>query len=70
VQPEENDPATVFTGLPEESSVWAWIPLNTTVEFIQDPDEGLWNQPGWAVFFKSSVKEFLNNLHAVIACFG
>ena len=67
VQPEENDPATVFAGLPEESSVWAWIPSNSTVEFIQNPDEGLWNQPGWAVFFKSSAKEFLNNLHAVFA---
>lgn len=67
VQPEPKDPATVFADLPAESSVWAWIPMNTTVEFIQNPDEGLWNQPGWAVFFNSSAKEFLNNLHAVFA---
>jgi hypothetical protein len=67
VQPEDNAPATVFDGLPEESSVWAWIPLNTKVEFIQNPDEELWNQPGWAVYFKSTEKQILNNLHAVFA---
>lgn len=66
VQPEPRDPASVFRDLPVES-VWAWIDRRSPVQFIQDPSEEPWGQPGWSVYYKSEPKAFLTNLHAVFA---
>ena len=67
VQPDPSDTQTVFSELENLESVWAWLDTHSTAEFIRDPDEGLWNQPGWGVYLKAPERQFLNSLHAVIA---
>ena len=67
VQPDPSDTQTVFSELENLESVWAWLDTNSTAEFIRDPDEGLWNQPGWGVYHTTPERQFLNSLHAVIA---
>ena len=67
VQPDNTRPAEVFSALPDDSSVWCWLERNSRVEYIQNPGEGLWNQPGWIAYFNSASKQFLTNLHAVLA---
>lgn len=66
VQPDERAPATVFRDLPVES-VWTWFDRTSSVEFIRDPAEGLWAQPGWSVYAKSPEKSALTNLYAIFA---
>lgn len=66
VQPDPRDPATVFAGLPVGSSVWTWLSRESSVEFIQDPSEDLWDQPGWHAYFDSPDTNFLTNLYAVL----
>jgi len=68
VQPDVKDPASVFRELPVES-VWTWFDRGTSVEFIRNPSEGLWAQPGWNVYVKSTdpAKSALTNLHAIFA---
>lgn len=66
VQPDERSPATVFRDLPVES-VWTWFDRTSSVEFIRDPAEGLWAQPGWSVYTKSPEKAALTNLYAIFA---
>jgi hypothetical protein len=70
VKPDPADPATVFAGLPLESA-WTYLERFSTAEFIQDPAEGLWNQPGWNVYLpESDDKPFqsrLTNLYAILA---
>ncbi len=67
VQPEPGDSDSVFGGLPI-SSAWTWNPRLTTVEFVQDPADGLLDQPGWIGFFPSHLPEaFLTNMFAVQA---
>ncbi len=67
VTPHERDPADVFDGVPVEM-VWAYFPPTGPTEFIADPDEGLWNVPGWHVFLPEKRDDAaLTNLHAVIA---
>lgn len=66
VQPENTDPAKVFEGLPVES-VWTRLDKNSSVEFIRDPDEGLWGQPGWHGYFTSEKEAPLTNLFAIFA---
>jgi len=65
VQPEPSDPATVFAGLPIRS-VWTWLGKDTVVEFITNPDEGLWGQPGWCAYFADPKEAFLTNLFAIL----
>jgi len=67
VQPNPRDPDTVFAWLPEGSSVWTWLERNSKVEFIQNPSEGLWDQPGWHVYDKSGSEISLSNLFAIFA---
>jgi hypothetical protein len=67
VQPDPSDTETVFSELENLESVWAWLDTHSTAEFIRDPDEGLWNQPGWGVYHTAPERQFLNSLHAVIA---
>ncbi|MDY7095068.1 MAG: hypothetical protein SX243_19000 [Acidobacteriota bacterium] len=65
VEPEPNDTESVFEGLPV-ASVWTWNPSFSTVEFIQDPAEGLVNRDGWLGFFPRPRPEaFLTNLFIV-----
>lgn len=66
VQPEVRTPAEVFANLPVES-VWTWFDRSTSVEFIRDPAEGLWAQPGWSAYTKDPAKSAAINLHAIFA---
>jgi hypothetical protein len=66
VQPISRDPAAVFEGLEHLESVWTWLSRMTAVEFIQDPGEGLWGQPGWHAWFPPGDAAFLSNLYAVL----
>lgn len=66
VQPESKTPAAVFRDLPVES-VWTWFDRGSSVEFIRDPSEGLWAQPGWSVYAKAADKATVNNLFAIFA---
>ena len=66
VQPEPSAPASVFSGIPVES-VWAYLERNSTVEFIQNPSEGLWNQPGWVAYFADPEEAFLTSLYGISA---
>ena len=66
VQPEVRIPATVFRDLPVES-VWTWFDRTSSVEFIRDPAEGLWAQPGWSVYATAPEKSATNNLYAIFA---
>jgi len=66
IQPEPRDPASVFAGLPQLDSVWTWLSRESTAEFIQNPDEGLWGEPGWHAYFTSEKESFLTNLFAVL----
>ncbi len=73
VQPEPRDPATVFAGIASRlESVWTWMDRYSTVEFIEDPNEGLWGQPAWHVYFPASgadpARAALSNLFAVVGC--
>jgi hypothetical protein len=66
VQPDPRDPATVFAGLAELESAWTWLSRESAAEFIQNPSEGLWGQPGWHGYFPGSEETFLTNLYAVL----
>lgn len=66
VQPDERAPAAVFRDIPVES-VWTWFDRTSSVEFIRDPAEGLWAQPGWSVYTKSPDKTAATNLYAIFA---
>ncbi len=69
VQPEPRDPATVFAGLDDIESVWTWLSRQSTAEFIQDPSESLYGQPGWHAYFNVPEDDFqakLTNLYAVL----
>ena len=52
--PEQSTIEAVFAGLSCDGclqSVWTWnIPL-TTMDYIVDPAEGLWDAPGWKRYF-------------------
>jgi len=49
VQPEPSDPEMLFQGLPVES-VWTYVPRTSSVDFVRNPNEGLWNVPNWLVY--------------------
>ena len=66
VQPEVRTPAEVFKNLPVES-VWTWFERTTSIEFIRNPSEGLWAQPGWSVYTTASDKAAAINLFAIFA---
>ncbi len=66
VQPDPDEPAAVFEGVPVES-VWAYSARLSSAEFIQDPDEGVWSQPGWHAYFPEGRPDaFLTGLHAIV----
>ena len=67
VTPQEDDLSTLLQGTPIES-VWTFFPKATQVEFIEDPGEELFDQPGWRAFFApDQPKAFLSNLGALSA---
>ncbi len=62
VEPVSTDPAAVFSGLPVQS-IWRWNPQNSTVEFIQDPDTLVPDDPQWMVYYPGN--PVLTNLYSV-----
>jgi len=67
VQPENYDPPSVFEGI-DVASVWTWAQRRTTVDFVQDPSEGLWNTSGWLVWAPEGTSEHIvTNLFAMFA---
>ncbi|MBI5102037.1 MAG: hypothetical protein HZB33_09425 [Nitrospirae bacterium] len=67
VQPAPRTPADVFGEVPEIESVWTWMGGSSSVEFIQDPAEGLASQPGWRVYAASPDEAYLTDLYAIFA---
>jgi len=65
VEPEQNDPPTVFAGLPV-TSVWTRIPRTSSAQFIQDPHEGSFSRSGWLSWIPGE-PPFLTNLFRVQA---
>jgi hypothetical protein len=77
VQPQPRDPAAVFAGLDDPDSdsvdlesVWTWLSRESTAEFIQDPSEGLYGQPGWHAYFNVPDDDFRSNLTNLYAVLG
>ncbi|HET7746727.1 MAG TPA: hypothetical protein VFM29_05475, partial [Vicinamibacteria bacterium] len=67
VEPAARATADVFQGIPV-ASVWAWEPRRSTVDFIQNPSDGLFNRPGWLGYFPAGRPEaILTNLFIVQA---
>jgi hypothetical protein len=65
VEPQPRDCDTVFRGIPVES-VCAWNRRFTSVQFLQDPNTLLPDQPEWLFYFPiSSPQAFLTNLFIV-----
>jgi len=64
VQPEPDEVAAVFDGLPLES-VWTWNAGLSRVQFIWNPGDGLHDRPGWRGWFPPGPEQFLGNLHAL-----
>jgi hypothetical protein len=66
VEPGAEDAEAVFAGVPV-ASAWAWVPSDETVQFIQDPAEGLEVSSGWQGYFPRPRPEaILTNLHALL----
>ncbi len=62
VTPSPNDTASVFEGVPVES-VWAWNKQFSTVQYIQDPESLVPEQPEWLTWFPpESPDAFLSDL--------
>ena len=70
VQPEPRDPAAVFAGLDDLESAWTWLSRESTAEFIQDPSEDLYGQPGWHAYFNVPQDDFRSRLTSLYAVLG
>lgn len=67
LQPEPNDPAAVFSGLPIES-VWSWTSSDSEVQFIQDATNLRPTLPNWTVYVPAGKPEAnLTNLFAIFS---
>ncbi len=65
VAPAERDPETVFAGIPI-ASVWTPQGRLSEVDFIQDPNEPVWNRDTWLVHVpRDRVESLNNNLFAI-----
>jgi hypothetical protein len=64
VAPPDATPAKVFAGMPVES-VWTFMDRSSQMDYLKNPSEGLWGQPGWYVY--SPAKANLTNLFAITA---
>lgn len=60
LDPNDRDPEAVFTGIPVES-VWSFQRRLASVNFIQNPNEPVWNRDEWLVHFPSGTDAALNN---------
>lgn len=66
VEPENPDPSEVFRGYPIES-VWTFADKVTAVDFIQDPNEPIWNRSSWRLWVPTNrVDSFNNNLFRIL----
>lgn len=63
VDPVSTDCSDVFSGLNDLISVWTWNPRVAAVEFIQDPDTLVPEQPNWLSYFPD--KPVLTTLYAI-----
>lgn len=62
VSPDTQSVEAAFAGIPV-ASVWTWMPTDNTVQFIQNPNEGLDLTSGWMGYFPRPRPEaFLTNL--------
>lgn len=67
VQPTNSSVHRVLAGVPLES-VWTYKARLSSVEFIEDTDEPVWNRSRWLVFVPTNrVESFQNNLFALHA---
>jgi hypothetical protein len=67
VQPANNDASAVFAGLPLESA-WTFQARLSAVQFIEDPNEAVWNRSSWRMYLPTNrLDSFQNNLFAVHA---
>jgi hypothetical protein len=67
LEPTNSDIAAVFANLPI-SSVWTYVAKSSSVEFIQQQTEALFNQPGWLPYFPASKPESIfTSLYSVHA---
>jgi hypothetical protein len=65
VDPLDNEPDIVFEGTPFEI-VARRFAASSTVQFICDPEERPWNEPGWGVWYAPDRPDhFLSSLHAI-----
>jgi len=65
VTPAEATPQAVFGGTAVDV-VAGYYPMATTVQFISDPSEATWKEPGWGLWYAPSRAESaLNNLAAL-----
>src|SRR5262245_7320525 len=67
IEPARAEIGAVFTNVPL-SSVWTYVPNDSTVQFIRDQNEAAFNDPVWLRYFPSGRPEaFVNNLFSVRA---
>jgi len=65
IQPDQNKCAEIFNNIPI-NSVWAWNRQFNSVQFIQDLNTLVPEQPEWLTFFPSHTgKSFLSNLYTI-----
>jgi len=65
VQPVDSNPDNIFKKTPV-NLVLTYFPKNSSVQFIESPDEIKWKQEGWHRWLPSDKQEsVLNNLHAI-----
>ncbi|HKX63130.1 MAG TPA: hypothetical protein VJS65_14820, partial [Verrucomicrobiae bacterium] len=60
VEPANQDINVVFQGIPVES-VWTFASVISSVDFIQDPNEPVWNRDRWLVHVPTNQVASLNN---------
>lgn len=63
VEPDSTDPADVFSSITDLQSVWQWNSRAGTVEFIQNPDLLVPEEPQMLVYIPGN--EVVTNLHAI-----
>ena len=63
VEPNSTSPADIFSGIGALESVWMWNPRTGTVEFIDDPNDLVPEQPQWLVYIPRN--QVASNLHAI-----
>jgi hypothetical protein len=62
VDPIDSASSGVFTGIPI-TSVWTFQARSSSVDFIQDPNEPVWNKSQWLVYLPTNrVESFQNTL--------